>query len=61
MMNELLRELIGHQVQVYSVRGETEISDVGILEGYDDTWVCLRKEQVRLYFSIYRIRLVKLL
>ena len=35
-MDEMLRALVGRQAQVFSVRGETEVSDVGILEAYDD-------------------------
>ena len=58
-MDEMLRALVGRQVQVFSVRGETEVSDAGILEAYDNNWVCIRKAGEALYFSIHRIRLIK--
>ena len=58
-MNDVLQALLGRQVQVYSVRGETEISDTRILEAYDTNWLCLRRTGDMLYFSISRIRLIK--
>ena len=58
-MSELLRGLIGSQVQIYSVRGQAEVSDAGTLEAFDDAWVCLSQEGEKLYFSVYRIRLIK--
>lgn len=57
--SDLLRDLVGKYVQVYSVRGEAEISDAGILEAYDGDWLRLRKDDALLYFSVYRIRLIK--
>jgi hypothetical protein len=58
-MNDVLQALVGCQVQVYSVRGETEISDIGTLESYDSNWLCLSRNGGTLYFSISRIRLIK--
>ena len=58
-MEDVLRGLVGRQVQVYSVRGETEISDTGTLEAYDSNWLCLNRNGGMLYFSISRIRLIK--
>lgn len=58
-MDEMLRALVGRQVQVFSVRGETEVSDLGILEAFDDNWICIRKAGESLYFSIHRVRLIK--
>ncbi len=58
-MSDLLRELIGRQINVYSVQGQSEIRDSGELVSYDDTWLCLRKDGELLYFSIHRVRLVK--
>ena len=62
-MNDVLSGLIGRMVQVYSVRGETEVSDTGVLEAYleayDDTWRCLSRGGDKLYFSIARVRLIK--
>ena len=58
-MNDVLSSLIGRMVQVYSVRGDTEVSDMGVLEAYDDTWLCLSRGGDKLYFSIARVRLLK--
>ncbi len=58
-MDEMLRSLVGRQVQVFSVRGETEVSDIGVLEAYDSNWLCIRKSGEALYFSIHRVRLIK--
>ncbi len=58
-MDEMLRALVGRQVQVYSVRGETEVSDAEILEAYDGNWLCIRKAGEVLYFSVHRVRLIK--
>ena len=58
-MGDLLSVLIGQQVQVYSVRGETEVSDIGVLEAYDANWLCVRKSGEALYFSVHRVRLIK--
>ena len=58
-MNDILQALVGRQVQVYSVRGETEVSDAGTLEAYNGTWLCLSRGGDTLYFSIARVRLIK--
>ncbi len=60
-MDDVLREMVGRQIQIYSVRGETEVSDIGTLEAYDNNWLCIRKGGEALCFSIHRIRLIKLL
>jgi ferredoxin-fold anticodon binding domain-containing protein len=58
-MSELLRGLVGSQVRVYSIQGQSEASDTGLLEAFDDNWVCLNQDGERLYFSVHRIRLIK--
>ena len=58
-MSDLLQELVGRAVQVYTVRGESEVSDTGVLDAYDDNWIRLRKENVLLLFSVSRVRLIK--
>ena len=58
-MNDIFQALVGRQVQVYSVCGETEVNDTGTLEAYDGVWLCLRKSGEALSLSIARIRLVK--
>ena len=60
-MDDVLQGLVGRQVQVYSVRGETEIRDTGVLEAYDAHWLRLNCSGDSLYFSISRVRLIKLL
>ena len=58
-MNDVLQALVGRQVQVFSVRGETEVNDTGTLEAYDGIWLCLSRGGDKLYFSIARVRLIK--
>ena len=58
-MDGVLRGLVGRQLQVFSVRGETEVSDAGVLEAYDNNWLCIRRAGEALYFSIHRVRLIK--
>ena len=58
-MSEILRELIGRQVIVYSGTERGEGGDIGELVSYDNAWLCLRKGTELLYFSVFRIRLVK--
>ena len=58
-MDTILRGLIGAMVQVWSVRGETETSDTGVLEAYDDHWLLLNRSGEKLYFSVSRVRLIK--
>ena len=58
-MNDVLQALVGRTVQVYSVRGETEVSDTGTLEAYDSNWLCLDRNGDKMYFSIARVRLIK--
>ena len=58
-MDNILQSLVGHQVQIYSVRGETEVSDTGILEAYDANWLLIRRNGEALYFCISRVRLIK--
>ena len=60
-MDDVLHDLIGRQVQVYSIRGQAEISDTGVLEAYDAQWIRLNRGGEMLYFSVSRVRLVKLL
>jgi hypothetical protein len=55
-----MQELIGKKVIVYSDSGQAERQDIGVLESVDSNWVCIKKgESDYLYFSAYKIRLVK--
>lgn len=58
-MSGVLEGLVGRLVQIYSVRGETEVSDTGTLESYDSQWLCLNRNGDRMYFSVSRVRLIK--
>ncbi len=59
-MNETLRNEIGKTVRIWSVSGESEVSDEGTLEGFDDPFIRLRKGSELLLFPVHRIRLMKL-
>ncbi|MEZ0327039.1 MAG: hypothetical protein ACAH95_14155 [Fimbriimonas sp.] len=57
---ELLRELVGRKVTVFSLQGGSERQDVGVLEAIDTTWFRLRKAETEvMYFSVYQVRLIK--
>lgn len=58
-MNDVLSGLVGKLVQIYSVRGETEVSDTGTLTAYDGQWLCVNRDGQLLYFCISRVRLIK--
>ena len=56
----LIQELIGKKVTIYSAQGETERSDIGVLEGAEGDWLKLHKETGEiLYFTVERVRMVK--
>lgn len=56
----LIQELIGKKVTVYSALGDSERSDVGILQGAEGDWLKLHKETGEtLYFQVTRVRMVK--
>ncbi len=56
----VLSELLGQEVEVRSLRGQSECVDSGVLEAYDERWLKVRQspEQV-LYFPIANVRLLK--
>jgi len=59
-MRNILEDLVGKHVIVYSVCGQTSASDSGILEAYDENWIRLKCGDDTLVFSIHLVRLVKL-
>lgn len=60
MNGNLIDEMIGKKVQVFSVNGAGEQQVVGTLEAFDGVWVKVKKaENDVLYFPIYQIRLIK--
>lgn len=57
---QLLDEMIGRKVTVFSVQGGTERQDVGVLEAVDGTWIKVKKgEAETLYFHAHHIRVIK--
>lgn len=59
-MNSLIQEMIGKKVSVYSVNGEGERQDVGMLEGFDGTFIKLKKgESDLMFFPVNNIRMIK--
>lgn len=59
-MNPNLKDFIGKAVDVWTVRGQTEVKDSGILQNADEQWVVIQQGQELLFFAIARIRLLKL-
>lgn len=58
-MNEVLHDLVGQEVSVYSESRQGEYHDVGILESFDAAWIRIRKGDEIFCFSVYNVRLVK--
>ncbi len=57
-MEELLTDLIGQRVSVWS--GYQDRKDTGVLEGFESPWLRLRADDGDLLcFSMYSVRLVK--
>ena len=60
--NRALHDFIGHYVEIRSQYGQSEGTDRGILEIYDDPWLRLRKESGEIFcFPVQNVRIVKLL
>ena len=60
MNGQVINEMIGKKVQVFSVHGGGEHEVVGTLEAVDGVWVKIKKaENEVLFFSIYQVRLIK--
>jgi hypothetical protein len=57
---QLLNDLVGRKVTVYSVQGQQERQDVGVLENTDGQWLRLRKSDAEvLYFGLHFVRQIK--
>lgn len=57
---QLLQELVGKKVTVFSLQAEAERQDVGVLEAFDEQVLKLRKgESEVLYLFFIRIRQIK--
>ena len=60
--NSAIGAMIGQEVKVWSVSGESYYTDEGILEAFDHPWLRLRNSDDELLcLSVYRVRLVKVL
>lgn len=59
--NDALSDLIGRRVEVWSNSGDDEHSDRGVLEAFDHPFVRLNDNGKILCFSIFNVRLIKLL
>ena len=57
--DDLMRELVGQQVEVRSQSGSQEFRDDGVLEGCDGRWLKLSTSGGDLYFPVAKVRLVK--
>ena len=59
-MNDVLKELVGKQVEVHSMGAEALYRDSGRLVSYDERWVVIEKVPGEmLYLSIVNVRLIK--
>jgi hypothetical protein len=56
---QLVEELIGRKVTVFTDQSGTERQDVVTLEAVDQTWLKARKGEDITYFNIAKIRLVR--
>ncbi|PQV64278.1 hypothetical protein B1R32_106124 [Abditibacterium utsteinense] len=58
-MSANLKDFIGKHVDVWTVMGQTETKDSGILRNVDEAWIVIEKNNELLFFSMMRVRLVK--
>lgn len=59
-MSTKIQELVGQTVDVWTVQGQHETRDSGVLRGVDERWLVLEKDGEMLFFGVARVRLVKL-
>ena len=56
----LIAELIGKKITVYSEAEGAERQDIGVLQSAEGSWIKIHKESGEtLYFQLSRIRMVK--
>ncbi len=58
-MNLTLKDFIGKPVDVWTVRGQSEVKDSGVLHHVDEQWVVIKQGNEHLFFAVARIRLLK--
>jgi hypothetical protein len=57
---DVLEELLGKNVEVWTLKGDTHYAVIGILEAFDDQWIKLRQGHgSSLYLSVANTRLIK--
>ena len=59
--NKALADLIGTRVEIWTIGGDDDHSDNGILEAIELPWVRLSQGNRVMIFPIYNIRLIKAL
>lgn len=59
--NQSLADLIGARVEIWTVGGDDDHSDSGVLEAVELPWVRLSQGNRLMVFSVYHIRLIKVL
>lgn len=60
MTDDVLSEMLGREVEVRSLRGQSECVDLGVLEAYDERWIKVRNDSGEaLYFPVANVRLLK--
>jgi hypothetical protein len=60
-MNEIMRDLIGQRVEVWSVGTDMAYHDTGTLEAFEYPWIRLRSDSDEVMcFPVHNVRLVKL-
>lgn len=60
--NQVLADLIGARVEIWTIGGDDDHYDTGILEAIEMPWLRLNMGRDRLFvFPIYNIRLIKVL
>lgn len=58
-MTQKLQDFVGKEVDVWSIRGETEIKDSGRLHDVTEQFVVIEQYSSLLFFPLARVRLIK--
>lgn len=59
-MGDLIKELVGSEVALWTAAGQSSYKDTGVLEAFDGAFFRLRSEDGKVkYFSIYLVRLIE--
>jgi hypothetical protein len=61
-MTEVLKELVGRRVEVWSQSATDVWTDIGVLEAGDDSWVRIRTDGGEVMcFPVFNVRYIKTL